>query len=95
MITGSPLTVTAIVAGAALPPLVSLALTVIVSDRAVPSASVSVARSPLTWPASRLIVRLVVPDPDTPVPVADSSPPLSVRVTVKVSPLVVVSIPTD
>src|SRR5208282_2840600 len=61
--TGSPLTVTAIVAAAALPPLLSLALSV--------------------------IVRLVVPDPDTPVPVADNSPCVSARVAVKVSPLIV------
>ncbi len=33
-------------------------------------------------------VRLVVPEPLTPVPVAESSPLVSVSVTVKVSPLV-------
>jgi hypothetical protein len=62
------LTVTAIVAGAACPPLLSLALIVIVSDGVMPSVSVRVARSVLTWLSEPLIVRLVVPEPDTPVP---------------------------
>src|SRR5208337_1153150 len=87
--TGSPLTVTAIVAAVALPPLLSLALSAIVSDGVVASASVRVARSLSTCASEPVIVRLVVPDPDTPVPVADSSPFVSTRVAVKVSPLVV------
>src|SRR5208282_453772 len=87
--TGSPLTVTAIVAAVALPPLLSLALSAIVSDGVVASVSVRVARSLSTCASEPVIVRLVVPDPDTPVPVAASSPCVSARVAVKVSPLVV------
>src|SRR5208337_711031 len=87
--TGSPLTVTAIVAAVALPPLLSLALSAIVSDGVVASASVRVARSLSTCASEPVIVRLVVPDPDTPVPVADNSPFVSARVAVNVSPLVV------
>src|SRR5208337_519022 len=87
--TGSPLTVTAIVAAVALPPLLSLALSAIVSDGVVASVSVRVARSLSTCASEPVIVRLVVPDPDTPVPVADNSPCVSASVAVKVSPLIV------
>ena len=71
------------------PPLLSVALIVIVSDGVVPSVSVRVARSLLTWLSEPLIERLVVPDPETPLPVADKSPLPSASVTVKVSPTVV------
>ena len=56
--------------------------------RGVASVSVRVAEIAVTWESEPLIVRLVVPEPDTPVPVADRSPLASVRVTVKVSPAV-------
>jgi hypothetical protein len=52
----------------------------------VPSLSVIVARSAVTWLSEPVIVRLVVPAPETPVPAADRSPCLSESVTVTVSP---------
>ncbi len=51
-----------------------------------PSVSVSVAKSLFTWVSEPVIVRLVVPAPETPVPLADRTPFVSASVTVKVSP---------
>ena len=90
-IEGVPLagvTLTAIAFCAALLPKLSWAASVIVSAAVEASVSVSVPRSLFTCESEPVIVRLVVPEPDTPVPVADRSPLASVKVTVKVSPAV-------
>ena len=92
-ITGSPATVTSnVVAAAVLLPKPSVAVTVMLSVPAVPSVSVSVARSAFTSVSVPLMVR-VVPGLDTvfpapPVSVADSTPCVSASVTVKISPTV-------
>ncbi len=85
VIAGAPLTVTAMALGVAAPPLLSLALSVMVSEPAA-LVSVRVARSAFTWASEPVIVRLVVPAPLTPLPVADSRPKPSLKVTVKLSP---------
>ena len=79
-------TVTAMLCGAAATPKLSTALSVMVSDGVVASVSDSVARSLFTVASDPVIVRLVVPEPDTPVPVAESRPFVSASVTVNVSP---------
>ena len=62
------------------------------SAASVPSVSVTVARSAFTCDSVPVIVRLVVPEPDTPEPVAASFPFVSANVTVKVSlPVALVS----
>jgi hypothetical protein len=63
----------------------STALSVMVSEGVVASVSDRVARSLFTVASDPLIVRLVVPEPVTPVPVAESNPFVSASVTVKVS----------
>ena len=83
--TGPPLAVTAIVCCWALLLKLSFAVSVIVSEPLLGSVSLSVARSAFTCSRRPLIVSLVVPDPDTPGPLADSSPCVSVSVTVNVS----------
>ena len=80
-------TVTAMLCGAAATPKLSTALSVMVSDGVVLSVSDSVARSLFTVASDPVIVRLVVPEPVTPVPVAESRPFVSASVTVNVSPV--------
>ena len=95
-IDGAPLTVTAIEAGPADPPLLSEALTEITSDPVVPSASASVVRSAFTCDREPAIVSVlpplggvIVPPPPAAPVFADSTPALSDSVTVNVSPAVV------
>ena len=85
-ITGAPLVVTAMLAGAAALPRLSETAIWMLSEPAVGVWSVSVARSAFTWAREPVIVRVVVPEPETPVPVAESRPLASLRVAVKVSP---------
>ena len=90
--TGPPLAVTAIVCVVARLPKLSFAVSVIGSDPLLGSVSLSVARSAFTCSSDPVIVSLVVPDPDTPCPLADSRPCVSVSVTVNVSSPVRVSV---
>src|SRR5208282_1152591 len=88
-ITGTPFTVTAMVFAAAVSPTPSVAVSLMVSVDMVPSPSVSVASAAFTWLSEPVTDRLVVPEPDTPAPIADRLPLVSVRATEKVSPVVV------
>src|SRR5580658_1362397 len=92
VITGRPLTVIAVVVGVATLPKLSVALTVMVSEPAVPSVSLSVPRAVLTALSDPEIVTSLLPLFATLAApaVTDSSPMLSATVTVNVSPLVVV-----
>ena len=76
-------------AAAALLPRLSLALTWTVSAAAMQSESLNVARSAFTWESDPVIVKLAVPEPVTPAPLALSRPLVSVSVAVNVSPAVV------
>src|SRR5208282_2018513 len=89
VITGSPLTVTAMVFAAAVLPKPSVAVSLMVSGDVVPSPSASVASAAFTWLSEPVTDRLEVPEPDTPGPVIDNSPVVSASVTEKVSPVVV------
>src|SRR5665213_2605144 len=80
--------VTAIDLFAATSPKLSVAPRLMVSDPVVASVSFRVARSALTTAREPVIVRPVVPEPLTPVPVADKRPLVSVSVVVNFSPLV-------
>ena len=93
MIVGNPLTVTAIDAGLAVPPLLSLALTVIVSAAVDASVSVKVVRSALTSTRVPAIVNVVPPFDEVIVPpppgapvFAARTPLLSASTAVKISP---------
>src|SRR5579872_4060112 len=81
---GAALTVTATDFAGAVPPAPSLALIVIVSVPAEKPGSdrVSVPRSLFTCVRLPVIVRLLVPEPLTPAPVAERLPAASVKVTV-------------
>ena len=93
VITGEPLTVTAMFAGVAVPaapPRLSIAATLMVSAAVFGSESVRVARVAFTAASAPLTVSVVVPWPLTPaLPwlIADNRPLVSFSVTVKVSPV--------
>ena len=70
----------------AMSPAASCALTVIVSEPWLGSLTVTVARSAFTSVCDPVIVRWVVPEPDTPLPVAESNPDVSDSVTVRSAP---------
>jgi len=95
-IDGNPFTVSDIADGPALPPLLSLAFTVIVSEAVVGSWSVRVVRSALTWANVPTIVSVlppfdgvIVPPPPVAPVFADSVPFVSLTIAVKFSPPVV------
>ncbi len=85
---GGPFTTRGTRPWTALLPRLSKALRTRVSGCLDVSVSFSVSRSALIWLSEPLMVRVEVPAPDTPVPVADRSPKESATVSVNVSPVV-------
>ena len=84
---GRPFAVIAMLTGVAEPPRLSVAVIAVVSPPA-DWLSASGAKSAFTWLSDPVIVMLA-PDPDTPVPVAESWPLASESLTVNISPVVV------